>query len=155
MHWLKSATVHVQPRPNEEHGCSDRSDKSCQDASTKEQEDVCQWRGGAWNVQMNSTRDDEECADNDDETGKLSHRMEDTVTRVQSHNVIAAGNGRETGTEFRIVTFPVVLEDERKNCDRRQQNSKRRKKRWMRFDRRDGHIRELPSRFNSRSSKSE
>ena len=92
-------------------------------------------------MQMNSTRDDEECADNNDETGKLSHRMEDTVTRVQSHNVIAAGNGRETGTEFRIVTFPVVLEDERKNCDRRQQNSKRGEKRWMRFDRSDGHIR--------------
>src|SRR5436190_8581960 len=128
MHWLKSAAVHVQPWPYEEHGCSNCSDKSRQCASTKQQEDVRQGRGGAWNVQMNSTCDDEERADNNDETAKLSHCMEDTITRVQSHNVIAAGDGSETGTEFRIMTLPVVLEDERKNCDRRQQNSKRREK---------------------------
>src|SRR5438270_10275321 len=140
MHWLKSIAVHVKPRPNEQHGCSDRSDKSCQDASTKQQEDIRQRRGGTWNVQMNSAGDDEECAHNNDETGKLSHGMEDAVTRVQSQNVIAAGDCSETGTELRIVTFPMALQDEGKDCNRRQQNSKRRQERGMRFDRRNGHV---------------
>src|SRR5438105_5542395 len=139
MHWLKSAAVHVQPWPNEEHGCSDRSDKTCQDTSTEEEEDVCYWRRGAWNVQMNPARDDEECADNDDETGELSHRMDDAVTRLQSHHVIAAGDCSQTGTQFCVVMFPMVLEDDGKNCDRHQQNSKRREERGMRFDRRNGH----------------
>ena len=80
-----------------------------------------------------------EYANNNDETGKLSHRMEDTITRVQSHNVIAAGDYSETGTEFRIMTFPMMFEDQRKNCNRRQQNSERREERGMRFNRRNGH----------------
>jgi len=90
-------------------------------------------------VQMNSARDDEECANNNDETPKLGHCMDDPITRVQSQNVIAAGDYSETGTEFRIMTFPMVFEDQRKNCNRRQQNSKRREERGMRFNRRNGH----------------
>ena len=130
----------MQPWPNEQRGRGDSPDQRCQHASAQEQKSIGQWRGRARNVQMNSARDDEECANNNNETRKLARRMHDSISGVQSQNVIAAGDCGETGTQFRVVTFPMVLEDERKDCNRCQQNSKRRKERGMRFDRSDGHI---------------
>src|SRR5436305_710671 len=82
---------------------------------------------------MDGPGHDKECADNDNETYIFAGGMLNPSRTVEGEEVIAAGGRGQERTQFLVMPFPMLLQDERKNCNSDEQNRERREERRRRL----------------------
>src|SRR5437763_6608629 len=88
---------------------------------------------------MDGPGHDKECADNDNETYIFAGGMLNPSRTVEGEEVIAAGGRGQERTQFLVMPFPMLLQDERKNCNSDEQNRERREERRRRLHDCGGH----------------
>jgi len=88
---------------------------------------------------MDGPGHDKKCADNDNETYIFAGGMLNPSRTVEGEEVIAAGGRGQERTQFLVMPFPMLLQDERKNCNSDEQNRERREERRRRLHDCGGH----------------
>ena len=88
---------------------------------------------------MDGACNNKECADNDNEARVFTCGMMNAGRAVQREDVIAAGGRGQERTQFLVMPFPMLLQDERKNCNSDEQNRERREERRRRLHDCGGH----------------
>jgi hypothetical protein len=89
---------------------------------------------------MDCAGHDKECADHNNEGRIFAHGMPRQGGTVEHEEVIAAwGRGQER-TQFWVMPFPMLPQNERKDCNREEKNCEGSEQCGMRFDRSDGQI---------------
>ena len=88
---------------------------------------------------MDGPGHDKECADNDNETYIFAGGMLNPSRTVKGEEVIAAGGRGQERTQFLVMPFPMLLQDERENCNSDEQNRERREERRRRLHDCGGH----------------
>ncbi len=83
---------------------------------------------------MDGAGNNKECADNDDEARVFARSMLNTGGAVEREDVIAGGGRGQECTQFLVMPFPVLPQDEREDCDRKEENCERCEQCGMRFD---------------------
>ena len=89
---------------------------------------------------MDCAGHDKECADHNNESRVFAGGMLNAGGAVESEDIIAAGSHGQERTQFLVMPFPMLPQNERKDCNREEKNCERSEQCGMRFDRRDGHI---------------
>src|SRR5438094_7324890 len=74
---------------------------------------------------MNSACDNEERTDYDNEGDVLNSRVNDARGLLNNEEIIETNCAGESDAKLVVMTLPVMLSDERSECDRHQQDHKR------------------------------
>jgi hypothetical protein len=89
---------------------------------------------------MDCAGHDKECADHNNESRVFAGGMLHAGAAVEGEDIIAAGSRGQERTQFLVMPFPMLPQNERKDCNREEKNCEGSEQCGMRFDRRDGHI---------------
>src|SRR6266850_126643 len=120
-----AASVHRDPRPDQQHRCADGADKISQERADKEEQGVSYRAARRFDAQMNSTSDNEERTDYDHEGQVIDSRVNDPRRLLNDEEIIQTNYAGESDAKLVVVTFPMMLSDERNERDRHQQGHKR------------------------------
>jgi hypothetical protein len=82
---------------------------------------------------------DKKCADDNNEARVFTRGMLDAGGAVESEDIIAAGYRGQSGAKFSVMLLPMLLQNEREDCDREEKNRERAEQCRMRFDNGDVH----------------
>jgi hypothetical protein len=74
---------------------------------------------------MNSACDNEERTDYDHESHVIDSRVSDPRGLLNNEEIIETNYGGESNAKLVVMTLPMMLSDERCECDRHQQDDKR------------------------------
>ena len=85
-------------------------------------------------MQMDGACNNKECADNDNEARVFTCGMMNAGRAVQREDVIAAGGRGQERTQFLVLPFPALPQNEREDCDGKKKNCERCEQCRMRFD---------------------
>src|SRR2546430_2499246 len=83
---------------------------------------------------MDCAGHDKKCADHYNEGRVFARGMLNAGGAVEGEDVIAAGGRGQERTQFLVMPFPMLPQNERKDCDGEQKNCERSEQRGMRFD---------------------
>src|SRR5438046_10680612 len=83
---------------------------------------------------MDGAGHNKECADNNNEARVFARGMLNAGGTVEAEDVIAARGPGQECTQFLVMPFPMLPQNQRENCDGEEKNGERREQCGMRFD---------------------
>src|SRR6266705_4251354 len=88
---------------------------------------------------MDGAGNDKECANHNNEARVFGRGMLNAGDAVEGEDVIAGGGRGQERTQLLVMPFPMLLQNEREDCDREEKNCERSEQCRMRFDNRGAH----------------